>query len=66
MNVNISNEFHFSDVYRIINYTGSLAKVTQCSLYFDKHRKNEFISQVNPQPSTTEADSYSIVLGRLV
>ena len=26
MNVNISNEFHFSDAYRNINYTGSLAK----------------------------------------
>ena len=25
-NVNISNEFKFSDVYRIINYIGSLAK----------------------------------------
>ena len=54
MNVNLSNEFNFSDVYRIINYTGSLTKFTwtgsftlretQCSLYFDRHRKNEINS----------------------
>ena len=27
-NVNISNELNFSDVYRNVNYTGSLAKFT--------------------------------------
>ena len=27
-NVNISNELNFSDVYRSVNYTGSLAKFT--------------------------------------
>ena len=26
MNVNISNELNFSDVYRSVNYIGSLAK----------------------------------------
>ena len=46
-NVNLSNELHFSDVYRSINYIGLLAKctwtlhATQCSLYFSKHQKNE-------------------------
>ena len=28
MNVNISNELNFSDVYRSVNYIGSLAKFT--------------------------------------
>ena len=28
MNVNISNELDFSDVYRSVNYIGSLAKFT--------------------------------------
>ena len=28
MNVNINNELNFSDVYRSVNYTGSLAKFT--------------------------------------
>ena len=28
MNVNISNEFNFSDVYRSVNYTESPAKFT--------------------------------------
>ena len=28
MNVNISNELNFSDVYQNVNYTGSLAKFT--------------------------------------
>ena len=28
MNVNISNELHFSNVYRSVNYIGSLAKFT--------------------------------------
>ena len=53
MNVNISNELNFSDVYRSVNYIGSLAKLhesirgsftlhaTQCSLHFDKPQKNE-------------------------
>ena len=52
MNVNISNELNFSDVYRSVNYMGSLAKLheplrrsftlltTQCSLHFDKPQKN--------------------------
>ena len=44
----IKEEFHFSDVYRSINYIGSRAFIrgsftmhaTQCSLYFDKRQKN--------------------------
>ena len=28
MNVNISNELNFSDVYRSVNYSGTLAKFT--------------------------------------
>ena len=44
MNVNISNEFIFSDVYRSVNYTGSPAKMLaiQCSL----HQKNEIQSLI--------------------
>ena len=43
-NANISNGLNFSDVYRRVNYIGSLAKftwgsftlhVTQCNLHFD-------------------------------
>ena len=34
MNVNISNDFNFSDVYRIINYIGLLAKFTWTPLGF--------------------------------
>ena len=43
MNVNISNKFKLPDVYRIINYIRGLFTLhaTQCSLYFDKHRKTE-------------------------
>ena len=55
MNVNVSNELNFSDVYRSVNYIGSLAKftwtpssftlhATQCSLHFDKPQKNEIHS----------------------
>ena len=50
MNVNISNELNFSDVYRSVNYIGSLAftlHATQCSLNFDKHQKNEIHSLRN-------------------
>ena len=54
-NVNISNERNFSDVYRNINYIGSLTKFTwgsftlhaaQCRLHFDKHQKNEIYSLI--------------------
>ena len=34
MNVNINNELNFSDVYRSVNYTGSLAKFTWTPLGF--------------------------------
>ena len=53
MNVNISNELNFSDVYSSVNYTGSLAKVlwgsftlhmTLSSSHFDKPQKNEIHS----------------------
>ena len=55
MNVNISNELNFSDVYRSVNYIGSLAKFTwaftlhtpQYSLHFDKPQKNEIHSLNN-------------------
>ena len=46
MNVNISNELNFSDVYRSVNYIGSLAKFIYFArdsmwLHFDKPQKNE-------------------------
>ena len=59
VNVTISNELNFSNVYRSVNYIGSLAKlheplwgsftlhVTQCSLQFDKPQKNEIHSLNN-------------------
>ena len=51
MNVNISNELNFSDVYRIHKLHWAANKVTlhatQCSLYFDKHQKNEIHSLNN-------------------
>ena len=34
MNVNISNELNFSDVYQSVNYTGSVAKFTRTPLGF--------------------------------
>ena len=55
-NVNISNELNFSDVYRSVNDTGSLAKfhelllgsftlhATQFSLHFDKPQKNKLLN----------------------
>ena len=51
MNVNISNELNFSEVYRSVNYIGSLRgsftlHSTQCSLHFDKHQKNEIHSSI--------------------
>ena len=33
-NVNISNEFNLCDVYRSVNYSGSLAKFTLTALGF--------------------------------
>ena len=39
MNGNISNEFHISDVYRSLNYIGSLANL-------DKHWKMKFIPYI--------------------
>ena len=40
----VRNEFHFSDVYRSVNYIRSLAKETllaiECSLHFEKHQEN--------------------------
>ena len=59
MNVNISSELNFADVYRSVNYIGLLAHdlqtesyvrgsstlhATQCSLHFDKPPKNEIHS----------------------
>ena len=56
MIINNSNELNFLDVYRTVNYTGSLEslhepfrgsftlRATQCSLYFDKNQKNEIHS----------------------
>ena len=40
LNVYLRNEFDFFQCYRSINYTG-LHATTQCSLYFDKPRKNQ-------------------------
>ena len=48
MNVNISNEVNFSDVYRSVNYIGLLAMFSwgsftlhaiRCSLHFDIYQK---------------------------
>ena len=56
MNVNINTELSFSDVYRRVNYNGSLAKftltswgsftlqATLCCLHFDKPQQNEIHS----------------------
>ena len=57
MNVNTCNELNFSDVYRNVNFIGSLAKVTwgsftfhatQCISHFDKPQKNEIHSLIKP------------------
>ena len=57
MNVNISNELNFSDVYRSVNYNGSLAKwgsftlhPTQYNLHFDTPQKNEIHSLIKFEP----------------
>ena len=51
MNVNISNELNFSDVYRSVNYTGLLAKFTgvhslcrQPNVVYTSLQKNEIHS----------------------
>ena len=46
INVNISNELNFSDVYQSVNYTGLPFTLheTQCSLHFNKLQKIKFIS----------------------
>ena len=44
MNINIRNEFNFSDVHGTMNGSGSLAKLTyfaRDSLRFIEHQKNE-------------------------
>ena len=58
MNINTRNKLYFSNAYQGVNYTGSLAKLTnplrglftlnatQCSLHFDKPQKNEIHSLI--------------------
>ena len=46
-NVNISNELNFADVYRSVNYSGSLSKLTRASsgfIQFAQPLKNEIHS----------------------
>ena len=47
MNVNISNELNFSDVYRSVNYNGSLAKFTRNPLGFIHFARDPIYRSVN-------------------